>query len=86
MKNPAAKLKKLNERLDKARMKYEAALGELLWELEQVSGIEVDYNDFPGDGLGIGVKGCKCYMPFDHLLLVIEEKGTFEATDIVTSL
>lgn len=82
----ASKLKRLNQKLDKARGKYDSALGALHAELEDLSGLELESNDFPGDGLGIGIRDCHTYMPFDDLLKVIEEKGTFSEDDLITTL
>jgi len=74
--------------LERKRGEYQAAIDDLIEELEELSGLELISNDFPGDGLGIGIDigGIPTYCGVWDLLAIIEEKGTFTKDDIITYL
>jgi hypothetical protein len=85
---PITSLRKKLKAINKTRAAYETAIARLVIELQDMSGLELEYNDFADDGLGITVSGAThpTYMGIGDLLDVIEEKGTFNEEDIFTYL
>ena len=86
----AARLRRLNKKIDKARGILDTKIKTLVDELEKISGLEFTVNDFAGDGIGIGLAEnesfCPTYMSLHELIAVVQEKGTFSESDIFTSL
>lgn len=79
------KVKVLNKQVDKCRRSYQSSIDNLMIELEKISGLTLYYNDFPGDGLGVGVEEL-AYMGIEDLIKIIEKKGTFNEDDIIDVL
>jgi len=75
------KLRSLCGKVDKNREKYLSSIDSLVSELEKISGLELSSNDFPGDGLGIGLKGADRYISISEALERIESTGTLTESD-----
>lgn len=78
----AKKLNTLLRKVNKKRREYDHVIGSLISELNTVSGLDVVYNDFPGDGLGIGPEGSENYIGIEQVIKVVAQKGTFTEEDI----
>ena len=84
----AHRVRRLLKALERKRGEYQTAIDVVVAELEELSGLELISNDFPGDGLGVGIDkgGIPTYIGAGDLLAIIEEKGTFTKDDIITYL
>jgi len=84
----AHRVRKRLKALETKRGEYQTAIDVVVAELEELSGLELISNDFPGDGLGVGIDegGIPTYCGVGDLLAIIEEKGTFTKDDIITYL
>lgn len=82
-KQKAAKIRKLNAAYNRAYNKMQSKLGDLIKGLEEVTGKEIQYNHFAGDGLGVvvGESYVNNYMGIEDAIGLIENKGTIDEDD-----
>lgn len=76
-------LKVLFEKYLTQKYKHESALGSVINKLQEVTGKEIQFNEFPGDGLGVvaGDSSVSTYMSFKDAVSLIKEKGTIDESD-----
>lgn len=77
------RLIKLHKDYIKSKSKHDTSLGILITNLAEVTGKEIQYNEFVDDGLGICVGGhnAESYMDFTSALTLICKKGTIDEDD-----
>lgn len=73
----------LHKKYLSALSKHEIALGILMNKLQDVVGKEMQYSEFPGDGLGVvvGDSSIHNYMSFWDAISIIRDKGTLNENE-----
>lgn len=75
------KLEILNNKLIKARGKYLDVMNAISIEVSDLVDVkEIFYNDFPGDGLGIGIED-DTYVGVEDLILRLKQNGILTIND-----
>jgi hypothetical protein len=74
-------IKALHKKYINAKRKYQSNLGILIEKLAEVTGKEINYNEFESDGLGICAGGGDTYMSMHDAIALIKEKGTINEDD-----
>lgn len=81
--NEIKALIKLHKKYSIAKQKHMKALDMLIDELKEVTGKDIQYNEFTGDGLGVVAGDCSVhtYMSFWDAIELIKKNGTIDEDD-----
>lgn len=74
-------LTRLHKKYIAAKINHNTTLSALIGKLSEITGKEIQYNEFESDGLGVCAGYGNTYMNMNDAVALIREKGTIDEND-----